>query len=427
MNALTILANSTERLAAGDFTVRTGLAAEEGELGRLICGFDRMVRNLEDCDRERRRAYEALRTSELRYRRLFESAQDGILLVDAATGEIDDANPFVTRLLGYTREQLIGQKLWEAGPFKGVDGSKVPLRMLHREEYQRHDDVTINASDGRPISVEFVSNVYVVDGQKVIQCNLRDITKRKRAEETRNECSRRMRVLSRRLVEAQETERRRLAREMHDEIGQALTVAQLNLQTTLVDLREPSKARLKESLDAVERVLEQVRNIALNLRPSMLDDLGLEAALRWYVKRQAGCTGLKYELHVETLERRLDPVLETECFRVAQEALTNVARHAKAHVVQVELRQAEGQLHLRVRDDGIGFDVAAVRNAAVQGKSLGVLSMEERASLAGGDLEFKSTPGHGAEVHAWFPLKWVEAGGSLDATTTPREKLTAAA
>ncbi|MEI6194322.1 MAG: ATP-binding protein [Verrucomicrobiota bacterium] len=106
------------------------------------------------------------------------------------------------------------------------------------------------------------------------------------------------------------------------------------------------------------------------------------------------------------MEDRLDTVIETECFRIAQEALTNVVRHAQARTVTVALRKEAGQLHLRVRDDGVGFDVAAMSEKAVRGASLGLLSMEERAVLAGGQLEFNSTPGQGTEVHAWFPLKW---------------------
>jgi signal transduction histidine kinase len=149
-----------------------------------------------------------------------------------------------------------------------------------------------------------------------------------------------------------------------------------------------------------------VRDISFNLRPSVLDDLGLEPALQWYTRRQAALTGLKCEVQADPLERRLDPVIETTCFRVAQEALTNVARHARAHKVTVELRRGERQLHLRVRDDGVGFPVAAVRAKAVLGASLGLLRMEERAALAGGQLEFNSAPSQGAEVHAWFPLKW---------------------
>ena len=108
----------------------------------------------------------------------------------------------------------------------------------------------------------------------------------------------------------------------------------------------------------------------------------------------------------DALEHRLDPMLETECFRVAQEALTNVLRHAQAKAVTMELRKENGQMHLRIRDDGIGFDVIAVREKALHGESLGLLSMEERATLAGGGLEFTSIPGQGTEVHAWFPLKW---------------------
>jgi len=234
---------------------------------------------------------------------------------------------------------------------------------------------------------------------------------RKRAEGRLKESRQRLQLLARRLVGVQETERRRLARELHDEIGQSLTVAELNLQAMLqTPGAEPLAQRLKESLDVVGRVQEQVHDLSLNLRPSMLDDLGLEAALRWYTDRQAALAGLKAEVRADPLEQRLDPVIETECFRVAQEALTNVVKYAKAHTVTVELSKnnEEEQIHLSVRDDGVGFDVASVRAQAVRGASLGLLSMEERATMAGGGVEYDSTPGRGTEVHAWFPLKWAQ-------------------
>ena len=141
----------------------------------------------------------------------------------------------------------------------------------------------------------------------------------------------------------------------------------------------------------------------------MLDDLGLEPALRWYANRQAGLTGMEVRFHADPLENRLDPVIETECFRVAQEALTNIVRHSQASSASVELTKRNGHLHLSVRDDGIGFDVNTVRDRAVRGSSLGLLSMEERAALAGGGLEFISAPGKGTEIRAWFPLKYQEA------------------
>jgi signal transduction histidine kinase len=223
----------------------------------------------------------------------------------------------------------------------------------------------------------------------------------------RKRSSHKLQSLSQRLVEVQESERRNIARELHDEIGQSLTIAEMNLHAALDAPRENNiTRRLKDSIEAVERVLEQVKDLSLNLRPSMLDDLGLEPALRWYTQRQAKISGLQGEFRADALEARVDPIIETECFRVAQEALTNIVRHARAHKFCVELRRQNGDLHLSIRDDGVGFDVAALRDQAVRGASLGLLSMEERATLAGGGLEFRSNPGEGTEVRAWFPLKW---------------------
>ena len=321
----------------------------------------------------------ALKVSELRYRRLFETAQDGILILNADSGQIDDVNPFLTEMLGYSREQLLGNKLWEIGPFKDVEASKAEFRELQREAYVRYEDLPLETSTGKSINVEFVSNIYQVNGDRVVQCNIRDITKRRRAEEKLKDYSRKLQVLSRRLVEAQETERRNIARELHDEIGQALTVIQLNLQAMLqAPGTKTFSPRLHESLEVVNHVLDQVHDISLNLRPLILDDLGLEPALRWFTKRQAALVGLQARFHADPLKQRLNLVIETECFRVAQEALTNVVRHAQAKTVTVELRKEAGHLHLRVRDDGIGFNVGAVREEAVRGASLGLLSMEER-------------------------------------------------
>jgi signal transduction histidine kinase len=226
-------------------------------------------------------------------------------------------------------------------------------------------------------------------------------------EAERQRASQKLQLLSHRLVEVQESERRHIARELHDEIGQSLTAAEMNLQAALqLPGNEALEKRLEESIQAVERVLEQVHDLSLSLRPSMLDDLGLEPALRSYTHRQAELIGMKAEFRGVQLESRLDSVIETECFRVAQEALTNVVRHAQAKAVTVQLTRSNGHLHLSVKDDGIGFDVTNLREEAVRGASLGLLSMEERASLAGGGIHFKSRPGNGTEVQAWFPLKW---------------------
>ena len=129
------------------------------------------------------RVEQSLRNSELRYRRLFETARDGILILDAKTGAITDVNPFLIAMLGYSRQEFIGKKLWEVGAFKDVQASKDAFEALQRNEYIRYENLPLKAKDGRLIQVEFVSNAYWVGEDKVIQCNLRDITDRKRTEE----------------------------------------------------------------------------------------------------------------------------------------------------------------------------------------------------------------------------------------------------
>jgi len=130
-------------------------------------------------------AEEALQSSETRYRRLFETAQDGILILNAETGQIDDVNPFLKDMLGYTHEEFMGKKLWEIGAFKNTKASKTALKEMQHKGYVRYENLPLMTKDGREIAVEFVSNVYLVNHHKVIQCNIRDITERKLAEEER--------------------------------------------------------------------------------------------------------------------------------------------------------------------------------------------------------------------------------------------------
>ncbi len=217
----------------------------------------------------------------------------------------------------------------------------------------------------------------------------------------------RLQSLSQRLVDAQEIERRRIARELHDEIGQTLTVVKINLQTTqsLLDVPE-SETHLSHSIEAVERTLQQVRDLSLDLRPSLLDDLGLAPALRWYIDRQAQQVGFAARFCADPLEKRLAPEIEIACFRIVQEALTNVARHAEAQLVDVAVRLKDDVLKVIVSDDGVGFDVHHALEDAVRGESLGLLSMQERAGVAGGEIKIESAPGRGAKIEAFFPLTY---------------------
>ena len=223
-------------------------------------------------------------------------------------------------------------------------------------------------------------------------------------EQVRNN-QRRLESLSRQLVEAQENERRALAQELHDQVGQSLTAVKLNLQTLQRVAEDAGIAdELSSSVEITDRALQRIRNLSLNLRPTVLDDFGLEAALEWHLERQAIWFDLDISLTCDLPEERLSPELETTSFRITQSALTNAARHADADHVQVNVGVEAKTLVLSVEDDGVGFDVQAAMQRASQGGSLGLLSMQDRAEQLGGRLIIRSKPGEGTEVQARLPL-----------------------
>ena len=210
----------------------------------------------------------------------------------------------------------------------------------------------------------------------------------------------RLELLSRGLLEVQEAERRELARELHDQPGQLLTALTMNLESLRRSAPRALEAPIGESLAIVQRVLREVRDLSFRLRPAMLDDMGLTEALRWHVDREARRAGIRASVTVDPAVGRLPAALETALFRVVQEATTNVARHARASSLAVEIRADGGDVHLVVADDGVGFDVDAGRDRL----SLGLLGMQERMALVGGTFEVESVPGHGTELRARVPV-----------------------
>ncbi len=215
----------------------------------------------------------------------------------------------------------------------------------------------------------------------------------------------RLQTLSNSLIRAQEMERRSIARELHDEIGQVLTGVQLNAQAIESFLADASaRARLHENMAAIENVMHQVRDLSLALRPSVLDDFGLVAALKWLVSRQPHAAGQEIQFTADPVEPRLNADIETVCFRVAQEALTNAIKHAHASRVSIELKKRAKELELLIHDDGVGFDVERAVKHATAGASLGLVGMYERVVLIGGRVDIESLPGQGTRVRARIPV-----------------------
>jgi PAS domain S-box-containing protein len=329
--------------------------------------------------------------SEQRYQDLVEQAADAIWL-RGADGRMLFVNDAGCELLGYTRDELM-----RSGAVELIHDSDLytaahldalrPLQTLRVERMMRH-------KDGHAIPVEASAHRLANGSMQVIS---HDITERKRSAEE-------LRHMSRRLSEAQETERRAIARELHDEVGQSLTATRINLRDLEQDAKDgPFAQRLTDAAAIISDLLSKVRQMSLDLHPSVLDDLGLGPALSWCVRTRTTGSGMEVRLDVPQELPRFEGMAEITLFRIFQESLSNALRHAQAKHLEARLRYADGRLHMTVQDDGRGFDTETARRTALSGKSLGLLGMQERARLAGGELTLTSAPGKGTEVDVSLP------------------------
>jgi signal transduction histidine kinase len=217
--------------------------------------------------------------------------------------------------------------------------------------------------------------------------------------------------LLRKVISAQEEERRRIARDLHDDTSQALASLAMSL-----DLAAASPQGLPAQLSAMKELvvntLDRVHQMIFDLRPSVLDDLGLLAALHWYAESRLEPLGVKVRLDTAGTERRLPSQVETVVFRVAQEAITNIARHAGAESVMMGVEFAHGSISMEIEDDGQGFEPAALQRTPHDTRGLGLLGMQERVALAGGTFSIWSEPGSGTRIFFRVPLPpEVERGG----------------
>ncbi len=358
-----------------------------------------------------KRAEAALRKSEEQYRELVENANSVIIRVNAE-GKVTFFNEYAQKFFGYSQEEIIGRDaVGTIVPQTDSAGHDLASMMKdiikHPEKYHSNENEN-TCKDGRRVWMSWTNKAVFDDRGNVVEILAvgNDVTERKRAEEEGRRTRERLRTLSQQLMDAQESERRHIARELHDEIGQALTIVKINLQT-MQRVSDPALTvqRAEESIKIVELTLQQVRNLSLSLRPSLLDDLGLIAAVRWYLDRQSKSAGFALQFNADPLTKRPPSEIETACFRIVQEAITNIIKYSGAKEVDVAMRQVDKSLELIIRDTGIGFDVKSAQAKAAGGGSLGLLSMAERVALIGGTFDIGSEPGKGTEICARLPME----------------------
>ncbi len=350
---------------------------------------------------------EILRERELKYRTLIEQSFDGIALINHE-GNIIIWNSRLLDMLGYSREDILHTNLKET--FSGE------VKELTERQ---------NASHGSSRTLSFESRIIRKNGSHfpaeinirllendMIMLAVRDITEKKAAEEMREklfnkliEAQNVMKTLSRKLIQVQEMERRNIARELHDEIGQTLTAIKIDIMNAMKNISADGQSQLKDTIQLVEGTLNNVRELSLQLRPSILDDLGLIPAVRWYIDRQVQRTGINAKVITKQPEIKLSAEFQIASYRIIQEAVNNIMKHSQAKNMAIEIDARENELHVTITDDGKGYDVIAARKNAAGGVSVGVLGMQERAELVGGWMDIYSKPGKGTTIHAIFPYR----------------------
>ena len=360
--------------------------------------------------REQRRMEEALRKSEAEYRMLFAANPRPMWVFDTETYQFLRVNDAAIRHYGYSEAEFLAMTILDIRPDDEVNrlreylaGSSDARRRagtwLHRKE------------DGSIIEVNIDSHNIEIDGRQARLVLALDVTETNRISRENLRYTRELKRLSMRLIKAQEAERRHIARELHDEAGAMLTSIQMCLsmaRDAATDDIERTISDIREAQDLTSELSESVRRLTMNLRPDVLDDLGLRPAVEWFVSRYRRQTGIEVEVHAALPEGlRYAPEVETAAYRIIQEALTNVARHADTTTAVVSMEtEDDDNLRIDIVDRGRGFNRMAVDFS----ESSGLANMRERARLLGGITRIWSEKGEGTRISVVIPTELDDTG-----------------
>jgi PAS domain S-box-containing protein len=331
------------------------------------------------------------------------------LIVISHEATIKMVNQAALDLLGYQENELLGKPasvVFEESSFKIS-----PIEDLLNKGFIHNAQKFYLKKDGCKVPVLFSGSIMRDDNGKVqgIVCVAQDITERKRAEDMLRESERQLHLLSSQILATQEKERKRVAQQLHDSIGQSLTGIKYCVENTLNTMKRGRNVLVKKSLESVvpmiQNAIEEVQKIAMDLRPRMLEELDITATISWFCRQfQKIYSGIRVEKQIEIEDQRLPDSLKTVIFRILQEAFNNIARHSKADLVRLSLVKKDASIELVIKDNGLGFDVEDGFRIESSGRGFGLASMKERAELLGGSFAIRSEKGKGTMIWTLWPF-----------------------
>jgi two-component system, NarL family, sensor histidine kinase UhpB len=362
------------------------------------------------------RARAALEAARARYEELYELAPIGHLTLDAG-GTITEINRTGCTMLGCSREAAIGTSFAARIAADQAERFAAHLREVQQRRCQISVELALDVRDSACTDVRLNSAPSGDGARSSIHAIIVDITESKRAAEALHESRAQLRKLAQHIEAAREKERTRIARDLHEEFGQILTVLKLGLTSQPREPASPEQyaERTHWALGLVDRLIREVQRICKDLHPVVLDHLGLGAALDWFVNGLAEHTPIRFNRNFAAAAIARDPARDTQVFRILQEALTNVVRHSRATEVDISLEAADGRLTLAVEDNGIGISPQDIRDP----NSLGLLGLRERADWLGGRIEIEPGATSGTRIVLTVPLTCDEMPNTAEQPATP--------